>query len=573
MRLRVVCELFASTASLRLDAHVSAAEAASRIVAKQIIESLLLKLAAEPDFATALTRLRPNLFDLIHADGVTLRFGGQTTSVGHTPNDEQILSLAHWLNERDQGVFATDNLVALYPPAEAFAGLGSGLIAVSLSMIPEDYVMWFQPEMIQTVTWAGNPDKAEADAAPAARLTPRTSFAAWRESVRRRSRHWEAAEIEAATSLRMALLEIVLRRIDLLTREQAAARRQQDMLMAELDHRVKNMLATIQALIMQSRGSADTIGGFISTFEGRLYAMSRAHSLLTQGRWEGADLRALIMEEMAPYAGPENSIVVIEGHGTITLRPKAALAFSLGIHELATNAAKYGGLSKPGGRVHIAWHIETKDSKMVVLSWKESGGPPVAEPEKRGFGVTLIENSMAYELGGRVDLQFRSDGVACTIEVPWDQIAHAASPTPRPVTAQTACIGLPAGMRILIVEDNSLIARSTEQLLKAMGANILGPVSRLPIAMQIAESQQMDAALLDIDLDGTRVWPVAEILARRGVPFIFTTGYAAGLVMPPAFADRPVLTKPYDPDSLELLLTGIFQKRRRGDIETGQSPI
>lgn len=146
-----------------------------------------------------------------------------------------------------------------------------------------------------------------------------------------------------------ARLLVLTEDLELRVREEVAARQRQDMLMAELDHRVKNMLATIQALVAQSRTSEDTLDGFLEKFEGRLHAMSRAHSLLTKSRWEGANLHALIAEEMAPYTDGAASAVEIEADGPVLLKPKAALAVSLAVHELATNAVKHGALSVPGG--------------------------------------------------------------------------------------------------------------------------------------------------------------------------------------------------------------------------------
>ncbi len=351
-------------------------------------------------------------------------------------------------------------------------------------------------------------------------------------------------------------------------REEVAARQRQDLLMAELDHRVKNMLATIQALVGQSRTSEDTLDGFLASFEGRLRAMSLAQSLLTKSRWEGANLQMMIAEEMAPYMGAAAPSVVIAADAPVLLRPKAALAFSLAVHELATNAAKYGALSVPGGRVVVDWHAEQRDGQVLVLHWCETGGPAVAEPTQRGFGLTLIETSLAYELGGTVQLCFPAAGLTCTVVVPWDQIASLAEP-PAPPSAParagtTYLLAALGGKRVLVVEDNALLAANIVRNLKMVGVSVVGPVARLEAAVELAATAEIDIALLDVDLDGTPVWPAADRLLRRGIPFVLATGYEASLVVPRRFQDCPVLNKPFSVRELRGALLRPLEAARSG---------
>ncbi len=357
----------------------------------------------------------------------------------------------------------------------------------------------------------------------------------------------------AAERARLEDIEARLRRLtgalELRVREEVAARQRQDLLMAELDHRVKNMLATIQALVSQSRTSSDTLDGFLETFEGRLRAMGRAHNLLTNSRWEGANLEMLVTEELAPFISGAVPAVEISADAPVLLKPKAALAFSLAVHELATNAAKYGALSVPGGRVQVGWHAEQRDGQVLVLHWREAGGPEVVQPGRRGFGLTLIENSLAYELGGTVQVGFPAAGLTCTMVVPWDQIASLAEPPPSAPSRTQAgtdyMVAALGGKRILVVEDNALLAATIVRNLTAVGVSVVGPVARLEAAVELAETAEIDIALLDVDLDGTMVWPAADRLVRRDIPFVFASGYQASLVMPRRFEGAPVLNKPF----------------------------
>jgi PAS domain S-box-containing protein len=213
-------------------------------------------------------------------------------------------------------------------------------------------------------------------------------------------------------------LRYVVRVVQDITERKAAEQRQK-LLMDELNHRVKNTLATVQSLASQTARGAHTPAAFRERFEGRLIALSKAHDQLTVHHWESADLRALLSGSLAPYAaaGPER--VVLRGEDVV-LRPRAVLTLAMAVHELTTNAAKYGALSAPSGRIEIQWQPIRADNSRPVLriDWLERGGPPVADPGQRGFGSKLIEGSIAAELGGTARLTFESEGLHCQIAVP-----------------------------------------------------------------------------------------------------------------------------------------------------------
>ncbi len=211
-RLRMACELFAQMASARLETKVEAIEFEAQLRSKRIHEELVTRMSGEVGLAEGLTRYRPNLLDYINADGVGLWLDNRFTSLGNTPDAEQAAALVSWLNDTAaEGVFQTDRLPLLYPPAVEFADVASGLIALSVSKTPRDYVLWFRPEAIRTVTWAGDPNKPVETVDDGQRVSPRKSFAAWRESVRLHSHPWQSVDVEAAKTLRLTLMEVVLR--------------------------------------------------------------------------------------------------------------------------------------------------------------------------------------------------------------------------------------------------------------------------------------------------------------------------------------------------------------------------
>ena len=203
------------------------------------------------------------------------------------------------------------------------------------------------------------------------------------------------------------------------------SRRLQDrqaLMLHELDHRVRNTLATVQSLARQGRRDDDRG----ERLEGRILALSKSHDLLSRDDWSGASLRAALESALEPFETPEPSRFGLSGPD-LELPPRYVLALGMTIHELTTNAAKYGALAAEGGRIDITWRILTADGptgarpRKLALEWRESGGPPVAEPQRRGFGTRLISGGISRELGGTVDLTFRREGVRCTLEVPLDE--------------------------------------------------------------------------------------------------------------------------------------------------------
>jgi len=193
--------------------------------------------------------------------------------------------------------------------------------------------------------------------------------------------------------------------------EQRLAEERQRLLINELNHRVKNTLATVQAIAFQTLKGDISLGEARTRFEARLLALSRAHNLLTEESWEGASLERVIADTTAHLAGDCERFHV-EGE-PVFLSPRAALALSLALHELSTNASKYGALSEVGGRVSISWRLT---DEFLRLEWKERDGPPVAEPARCGFGSRLIERGLAADLAGRAELYFEPDGLRCVTE-------------------------------------------------------------------------------------------------------------------------------------------------------------
>lgn len=334
---------------------------------------------------------------------------------------------------------------------------------------------------------------------------------------------------------------------------------QRENLLTELDHRIKNILAAVQSVAGQSARKASSLDGFLKAFNGRLKSMSSAHDLLSAARWRGATLARIAAAELGGLApnqtrwdGPE-----------LFLTPRAAAALSLTLHELAVNAVQFGSLSVESGRVEVVWRIAPDGG--FNLEWLETGGPMTSPPDTRGFGVTLIEDVVGRELGGRARIEYRRSGVTAMIHAAADALVD--EPEPEPEPAPDARIvetvgggdeafkaGDIAGLKVLIVEDSLLLAMELEAGLQDSGVEVVGCAAELAEALQMLELS-FDAAVLDADLNGQSVAPVAEVLRREGRPFVFATGYADKAA--PMGFDAPIVRKPYNVHQIARALASV----------------
>ena len=195
------------------------------------------------------------------------------------------------------------------------------------------------------------------------------------------------------------------------------ATQRQKLMIDELNHRVKNTLATVQSIAIQTARSHVDPATFAATFQSRILALSHTHDLLTRTHWEGADLRAILEHETEAF-GPTR--INLNGPAT-ALPPATALSLGMIFHELATNAAKYGALSTPDGRVLIDWSLADQRDRKLKLIWREMDGPKVTQPDRRGFGSRLIERNIRHDLAGEIDLVYASDGLIAELTVPLDR--------------------------------------------------------------------------------------------------------------------------------------------------------
>jgi PAS domain S-box-containing protein len=309
----------------------------------------------------------------------------------------------------------------------------------------------------------------------------------------------------------------------------------------EVDHRARNILAVVQAIIRLTK--APNIEDYIAAVNGRIKALSTAHTLLSETRWQGADLRRLVEEELTPYRSTRLDSITTSGPD-ILLDHRSGQAIGMIIHELATNAAKHGSLSVDTGKINLVWEL---NSDQICLRWEERGGPIAAPPSSQGYGTRMVTAGLA-QLGGKANFDWQQNGLECTLVIPYRDGLD-------PSLACEVEARKPDGdgrFKVLVVEDEPLVAMMMEDALKDLGFAVVGPFGNLTQAVEAASELDLHGALLDVNIAGQTVYPVADVLESRGVPYAFITGYAAEHVAA-EYADAPTLQKPIDSRALERL--------------------
>ncbi len=335
---------------------------------------------------------------------------------------------------------------------------------------------------------------------------------------------------------------------------------ERDSLISELDHRVKNVLDSVQSFASQSARRTATFDTFFRTFSERIRAMAAAHTLLTAMRRRGADIEMIAAAELAGLSFGR----AVWGGAGITLNARATNVLTLALHELATNSVKFGALSTENGHVDVVWRSSADGG--FALTWTESHGPTVKPPTHRGFGLGLLENVTSRELGGLVHLAFNPEGLVATLTANADAVTEIAEETtPAPPTTTSAALGanppdsekrdIPlvgkislAGIRILIVEDSVLLTQELKKGLKALRAKVIGTAGCVEEAERYLKAD-FDVAVVDSNLNGQSVAPICRALFDRDIPFVVTVGGDDAASAPKGF-NAQIVRKPYTLEQL-----------------------
>lgn len=322
--------------------------------------------------------------------------------------------------------------------------------------------------------------------------------------------------------------------------EQKRREEHTQLLMHEVNHRAKNMLALVQVIARQSVKSGRD--DFLASFTDRLRALAAKQDLLVQHHWKGAELGALIENQLMHLRELVGDRIILTGP-KVNVSAKAAETLGMVIHELATNAAKYGALSNNEGRIEISWWIGEEDNRTFSITWKEERGPCVVAPAHRGFGHHLIDSITAAALSGKVTLDYARTGFAWRLSCPWAAIS-----TSEGTAAKAVSVG-PSPRRpnpangILIVEDDAVLALDLAGALQQAGFATVGPAASTVEALDLLQQGSICCAILDFRLGEETSEPVAHRLRDAVIPFIMISS-ELGSQMPAVFNEAPCFSKP-----------------------------
>ncbi len=560
--LRTVAEMFSQMFSMMLDRLLIDRSEHLRSHGRHLHDTLMKNIAGGASLADSLPMVDDLLESVVPHDGVSVMIDGIYRSRGSAPDKDQFLQIVPTLGSGPVStIIASASLQDQIPQAAKFADIAAGALIIPISRSPRDYLVFWRKPLAKTVTWAGNPEKAVA--ADGDQLRPRNSFAAWKETVRNRGEDWSEDELQIAEGLRVTLLEVILRMTDEVARERARAKEQQELLIAELNHRVRNILNLIRSLVAQSQHGAMNVEGFASIIGGRIAALASAHDNITRENWSPAPISALFETELAAYLNEKRDRFGIDGE-EVLIKPEAYTVLALVVHELVTNSAKYGSLCDRHGSLTVA--LARNHAGDLQIQWRERGGPPVKPPQRRGFGSTIIERSIPHELKGEADLRFKLTGLEADFVIPdrfivpmpeegyitQSSAVEAAGETGEDGSTSEA-IALPP--HVLVVEDSMIIALDTEENLKRLGVPTVSVASSVASALNAIDKRAPDFAIIDFNLGDESSEPVAIKLRERGIPFVLATGYAELGNQVEELGAKSLLRKPYGRSEIEELLS------------------
>jgi light-regulated signal transduction histidine kinase (bacteriophytochrome) len=550
---RTAVELFGQMFSWILEGRERETDVAYEGRARQIQERLMETAASHGQGQRPITEFIADYRKMIECDGIAVWSEGEITLDGETPTESEVKDLVNFINRTSPGrICASGEIAKVYASGESFRDRAAGFLAIPISRMPRDCLIFFRREIMRSVNWAGDPNKAYAEGPLGPRLTPRKSFELWQEVVSGQSKPWSSADLHIAESLRVTLLEVILQLSDLAARERRGAQERQELMIAELNHRVRNILSLVRALVTQSKETATSTEEFASVLGGRIQALARAHDQITNLNWAPVALKSLVESEAGAYLGARAGRIKMGGP-EVALDPKAFATLALVVHEMMTNSAKYGALADSTGQVEVVWTLDQGSN--LAIDWKESGGPPVQPPTRRGFGTTIIERSVPFDLKGDAEIRFDLLGVQAHFVIPanYVQMMPAMQGVPSKVTSKEQPMSRISDTA-LIVEDNLIIAMSAEVILLELGARHVETAASVNQALKSIEREKPSFALLDLNLGSENSIRVGQKLMELDVPFIFATGYGERAPIPEELAAAPVIQKPYTREVVESAL-------------------
>lgn len=490
-----------------------------------------------------------NLFKLIPCDGVAYVIDKEIKTFGDCPELFAITSIVEKVNAKADEIQHYTNISELF--SEGIKNT-RGLISMQLnSQFPEINLLFFRDKISKKIQWAGSPKKELIFEKEKVRLHPRSSFNEYIESNSEDSDVWTTQDLFVAKNALDTFKKYIALEID---KEKKAVSENERLkiLVKELNHRVRNILALVKSVSKQTANTEKSIESYVIALEKRITALADVNNMLTESSFGSVDLTNILEKELAPFDHSGKNYE-IKGE-TVELSSSVAPIIVLVFHELTTNSAKYGCLSTHSGKLTISWQSKKND---LFIFWKEENGPKVEEPDRKGFGRTIIENAIGYEFGGSSLMNFKESGLEVTIQIPLDAILR--EKTEMFATGQiklkddekSAQI---KDLNILVLEDDFIIANQFKALIENRIPSAVNIFSNQKAALNSFRNKTYDFAFLDINLKKETSLKVAQICKSKSIPFHYLSGYGDTFLQNKSFPDAPVFIKPLSDEQLFKIL-------------------
>jgi light-regulated signal transduction histidine kinase (bacteriophytochrome)/CheY-like chemotaxis protein len=528
---RNIIKIFGEFISLRIMVILRTTRLAAIRSTHALINSFIRGTKTINKLPAQLSQQLHQFIPFIACDAVALRIDGKWSYSGTILSDKYLYEIIDEFQKQvTNNIWHTCNLYNQDEKHPSDCGNITGALVIPISSLPEDYLVFLRKEEIEIIDrpLAGQKEKQT-------------------EQLYGHSSRWTDEELETAALLRSTLIELLgmhhQNQLAIKTRK----KNHQQLINQELTHRIKNILTVVQTLLTAPPPTDRPIEEQHSILRGRLNALAYAHDqLITSGN--GGYLKHLLEAELRPYISAHDTIIM--NGPNLFLNGQALSIITLVIHELTTNAVKYGALSVSSGQIKIDWHLDQKQNQFILF-WQETGGPEPHPKRHKGFGSTLISGAIPYELGGSVHQDFRSAGLFIHFVIPSHYVEPAteiSSPTFNFGNDMSAHI---QGMQIylqetniLIVEDQFLIVMEIEDALKKARTASVHSVASEAEALAAVQKQRPDLVLLDLNLGSGTSFSFAKFLKNEDIPFIFLSGHVDNTILPADLRNIRLLIKP-----------------------------
>ena len=542
-------ELFSAMFSLELSKRLVNERIKVSEKANSTFARVLSNLSLGSSLNNAIVEQLPLLKSLIDIDGIGCIFSSEYSKAGFALSSRKIKRFIDILAELPgEEIHQFDNLAAI--DDDLADENVSGILALKISSQPMDYIFLFRNSVVKEVYWAGNPEKRVELKEGKEILTPRASFDKWIETNESTATPWTTLDIERAKSIRLGVMELTIRHLHEKEHLQREAKKRLELLIGELNHRVRNILNLVSAIIGQTSHNKKDIDEFVVSLSSRISALALGHDQLTHASYNSVRFKELLNNELKAYMIKESSFK-IEGPD-IRILPYAVTPIVLVFHEMITNAAKYGALSATSndGRVAITWEL---DEKGCTIKWEELGGPPLHGLGEEGFGMTVIKSVIPHELKGQALINTKITGLIAEFLIPskFIELGNRGSEKRKEANDGLPQIApLSKAEKVLtsafIVEDNLLISLDLKKHLKQLGidkVDIFGDISSAREALVKVKPSMM---FLDVHLGNENTFQLGIEIQKHSIPFLFITGYGEAIELPDELTGVDILTKPVD---------------------------